>query len=153
MNFEQWQEKYKPIHNHLDPNASFQDDTGQGIMFETFGAEWVFVQAIDPRYVWTYGDEDGGYIVAGRRFVNRLGYFVCSVPHEGDEWETIDLNDDTDDSPVYVKRIQDDLNDEMPYALELYDEDGDCIDIENFPTEELRELFIKNWGYIDEVSA
>jgi len=93
MNFEQWQEKYKPINNHLDANASFQDETGQGIMFETHGQEYEFVKAQDPRCVWTYGDEDGGYIVAGRRFVNRLGYFVCSVPHEGDEWETIELEE------------------------------------------------------------
>jgi hypothetical protein len=149
MNFEQWQDKYQPLLNHLDSNASFQNEAGQGIMFETYGAELEFVKSIDPKYVWTYGDEDGGYIVAGRRFVNRLGYFVCAVPHEGDEWETIELDNDDFYGPITVKRRQDDLNEDMPYALELYDTDGDCIDIEWFASEQSREQFIEVWGYID----
>ena len=92
MTFEEWEQTFKPITNHLDDNASFQDETGKGIMFETYGAEWEFVKAQDPKYVWTYGDENGPYIIAGRRFVNRLGYFVCEVPWE-DEWETIELEE------------------------------------------------------------
>jgi hypothetical protein len=91
MNFDQWAEKYKPVVNHLDQNASFQDENGIGIMFETYGEEMEYVNKQDPRCVWTYADEDGSYIVAGRRFANRLGYFVCEVPHEGDEYETIEL--------------------------------------------------------------
>ena len=149
MNFEQWAEHYKPINNHLDSNASFQNEAGQGIMFETYGAELEYVKSIDPKYVWTYGDEDGGYIVAGRRFVNRLGYFVCAVPHDGDEWETIELDENYDDSPVYAFYRQDDLNEDMPYAVELsHDEDGnEVFDIEWFATEQKRAEFIEMWGY------
>ena len=35
--FEFWLEEFKPITNHLDENASFQDEDGNGIMFETYG--------------------------------------------------------------------------------------------------------------------
>jgi hypothetical protein len=94
MNFETWLETYKPVANHLDENASFQDEEGKGIMFETFGKELEFIRSQDHRHVWTYGDEDGSYIVAGRRFVNRLGYFVTQEPWPlEDEWLTIDLED------------------------------------------------------------
>lgn len=91
MNFEQWEKTFKPKFNHLDNNASFQDENGNGIMFETYGKEFEYVKEQDPRYVWTYGDEDGSYIIAGRRFVNRLGYFVCEIPWSN-EWETIELD-------------------------------------------------------------
>lgn len=80
--FESWLEEFKPITNHLDPNASFQDESGKGIMFETYGDEVEFVKKQDPRCIWTYGDGDdgGGYIWNGWHFVNRLGYFITEVP-------------------------------------------------------------------------
>jgi len=80
--FESWLEEFKPITNHLDPNASFQDESGKGIMFETYGDEVEFVKKQDPRCIWTYGDGDdgGGYIWSGWHFVNRLGYFITEVP-------------------------------------------------------------------------
>lgn len=90
MDFEQWLTTYKPKLNHLDDNASFQDESGKGIMFETYGKEWEYVKNINPEYVWTYGDEDGSYIVSGRRFVNRLGYFVCEVPCSDEVWIELD---------------------------------------------------------------
>ena len=80
--FDSWLEEFKPITNHLDPNASFQDESGKGIMFETYGDEVEFVKKQDPRCIWTYGDGDdgGGYIWSGWHFVNRLGYFITEVP-------------------------------------------------------------------------
>ena len=82
MDFDEWCATYKPIPNHIDTNASFQDESGQGIMFETYGDEVIFVNAQDPAYIWTYGDGDdgGGYIWNGWSFVNRLGYFITEVP-------------------------------------------------------------------------
>ena len=64
ISFEDWEYRYKPVKNHLDDNASFQDEHGNGIMFETFGDELEYVQATDNHYIWTYGDGDdgGGYI-------------------------------------------------------------------------------------------
>lgn len=80
--FDSWLEEFKPITNHLDPHASFQDESGTGIMFETYGDEVEFVKKQDPRCIWTYGDGDdgGGYIWSGWHFVNRLGYFITEVP-------------------------------------------------------------------------
>ena len=82
MSFEEWEKTYKPIYNHLDENASFQDETDRGIMFETYGDEVAFVKSQDPAKIWTYGDGDdgGGYIWSGWHFVNRLGYFITKVP-------------------------------------------------------------------------
>ncbi|CAB4121830.1 hypothetical protein UFOVP26_33 [uncultured Caudovirales phage] len=75
-----WEEKYKPIKNHLDDNASFD-----GIMFETYGEELAFVKAQAPDTIWTYGEEDDKfYIQAGWHYVNRLGYFITEVPFEDD---------------------------------------------------------------------
>ena len=78
MTFEDWEKTYKPIPNHIDENASFQDDNNVGIMFETYGDEVAFVKKADPAHIWTYGDGDdgGGYIWSGWHFVNRLGYFI-----------------------------------------------------------------------------
>jgi hypothetical protein len=82
MDFDEWCATYKPITNHIDTNASFQDESGQGIMFETYGDEVAFVKTQDPACIWTYGDGDdgGGYIWNGWSFVNRLGYFITEVP-------------------------------------------------------------------------
>ena len=82
MSFEEWEATYKPITNHIDNNASFQDESGNGIMFETYGDEVEFVKSQSPANIWTYGDGDdgGSYIWNGWHFVNRLGYFITEVP-------------------------------------------------------------------------
>ena len=81
MDFDEWCETYKPIVNHIDEHASFDNGEG-GIMFETYGDEVEFVKQQDDACIWTYGDGDdgGGYIWNGWHFVNRLGYFVTEVP-------------------------------------------------------------------------
>jgi len=80
--FEWWLEEFKPITNHLDDNASFQNENDEGIMFETFGEELDFVAEQDPRCIWTYhhGEENSTYIANGFNIVNRLGYFITEVP-------------------------------------------------------------------------
>jgi hypothetical protein len=86
MNFEEWLEKYQPVDNHLDNNASFQDENGNGIMFETFGEELQYVLSIannEPNQVWTYVDgDDGTYVTNGYHLVNRIGYFITAVPYD-----------------------------------------------------------------------
>ena len=82
LSFEDWIEQYKPITNHIDPHASFQDEDGNGLMFETYGDEVEFVKSQSPDKIWMYGDGDdgGSYIWSGWGFVNRLGYFITEVP-------------------------------------------------------------------------
>jgi hypothetical protein len=88
MTFEEWLDKYKPINNHLDSNASFQDEAGNGIMFETFGMDLEYVLSIansEPQRVWTYMDGDiGTFVGDGYHLVNRIGYFITEVPCEMD---------------------------------------------------------------------
>ncbi len=85
MTEEEWFETYKPIPNHLDENASFNDGE-HGYMFETYGDEVEFVKAQDENRIWMYGDGDdgGSYIWSGWGFVNRLGYFITEVPFPDD---------------------------------------------------------------------
>jgi hypothetical protein len=82
MTMDEWEATYKPIYNHIDKNASFQDESGNGIMFETYGDEVEFVKSQSPDKIWMYGsgDDGGTYIWSGWGFVNRLGYFITEVP-------------------------------------------------------------------------
>jgi hypothetical protein len=77
IDWETWVDTYKPIPNHLTKYPSGQPfDT-----FETYGEELEFVQAQDPRYVWTEVQADSSMIlVAGYAYVNRLNYFICKEP-------------------------------------------------------------------------
>ena len=91
MDVQEWEEKFKPVLNHLDSNASWQDGEGNGIMFETYGKELehILFQMLSggADTVWTYVDGDSGtYVVKGMQFVNRIGYFITRLPanHETD---------------------------------------------------------------------
>ena len=81
MDFDEWCEQYKPIVNHIDNNASFDNGDG-GLMFETYGDEVEFVKSQSPDKIWMYGDGDdgAGYLWNGWGFVNRIGYFITEVP-------------------------------------------------------------------------
>lgn len=91
MTMEEWEAAYKPIKNHIDPNASFQDENGEGIMFETYGEELDFVRSQNPLCIWTYhhGDSNSSYIGSGYHVFNRLGYFITEIPFE--ENQMIDI--------------------------------------------------------------
>ena len=80
---EEWFEQFKPIPNHIDLNASFNDGEN-GYMFETYGDEVDFVKEQKINKIWTYGEgDDGGtYIWSGWRVINRLGYFITTVPYD-----------------------------------------------------------------------
>lgn len=85
MDFDEWCATYKPIINHIDTNASFDNGDG-GIMFETYGDEVAFVKEQPDDLIWTYGDGDdgGSYIWNGWSFINRIGYFITEVPCPAD---------------------------------------------------------------------
>ncbi len=96
LTFEEWELRFKPIRNHIDPNAA-----ADGRMYETFGAEVAFVfsrNTTHPGTVWTIvecDDEDAAeldeegdtcapswLITDGFHLINRIGYFVTELPFE-----------------------------------------------------------------------
>ena len=96
---DEWFDKFKPIPNHIDDNASFSDGDN-GYMFETYGEELEFVKSQEPNRIWTYcdGDDRGTYIFEGMRIVNRIGYFVTTVPFDANKAYQIQISNDD----VYV---------------------------------------------------
>ena len=97
ITWEQFIERFKPIKNHLDSNASCD-----GLMFETFDEEYAFVvakHAENPNLVWTYLDCDGGTaIVSGWHYVNRIGYFITELPAtQGEEFQIFEPDEESDD--------------------------------------------------------
>jgi len=81
ITFTQFEEKYKPVINHLDKYAG---PNNVSHMFETYGDEVEYVKSVDEKRVWTWVDGDcSSLLVAGYHYVNRLGYYVCEEP-----WET-----------------------------------------------------------------
>lgn len=97
LTFDEWEEKYKPMQNPLDSNASYN-----GCMLETYGDEVTHVLKYangsdeDQRRVWTLYD-DGETISSGYHLVNRLGYFITEVPCG--ENETVDVSDPSEPDP------------------------------------------------------
>ena len=86
LSIEEWEFHFKPIVNHLDENASFNDGSG-GIMFETTGPEYDYVAAIghkEPNRIWTYIDNEEGdtVIINHWGFANRIGYMVTEKPYD-----------------------------------------------------------------------
>lgn len=80
MTYDDWWERYRPVKNHLDPNAGFN-----GCAFETFGKELAEVLRVansEPGRVWTMvdGDDEQLVIGSGYHLVNRLAYFITEVP-------------------------------------------------------------------------
>ena len=80
--YDDWFDKYKPIKNHIDDNASYD-----GCFFETFGEEEKYVKEFaqkHPERVWTVltGIAENDYVVAGWHYVNRFGYFITKLPAE-----------------------------------------------------------------------
>jgi hypothetical protein len=74
-----WEDKFKPIKNHFRKDP---DET----MFETYGEEVEFVQKADNKYIWTWIQGDmSDLVVAGYHYVNRLGYYISSVPWENED--------------------------------------------------------------------
>ena len=75
----EWENKYKPIKNHLvnDPDQE---------LFETYGEEVEYVDSVEPNRVWTYVQGDSSMIItAGFVYINRIGYYITENP-----WESLD---------------------------------------------------------------
>jgi len=79
MSWKEWEDRFKPISNPLNPDPDFW-----GSMFETFGEELEQVKLYPPNRIWTLVDNNPNSIyldvVSGFHLFNRLGYFVTEVP-------------------------------------------------------------------------
>jgi hypothetical protein len=95
---DEWFEQFKPLPNLVNPNASFNDGE-HGYMFETYGAELDVVKAHDPNRIWTYcdGDNGGTYIFQGMRIVNRIGYFITTLPYYNSQDYQIQISKEKDE--------------------------------------------------------
>jgi len=86
-----WEKKYKPVKNHLVKDASWD-----GTMYETYGEEYDYIMkmaSVQPHKVWTWVDGDEGtYLINGWCMVNRIGYFVTSVPCNYDDQIEIQID-------------------------------------------------------------
>jgi hypothetical protein len=88
ITFEEFVEKYVPIKNHIDTNASYD-----GMAFETYGEELEFVKKQNPANIWTVVDSDSGnypIITNGFHYVNRLSYIITEKPCEEEFVDVID---------------------------------------------------------------
>jgi len=85
LTWDEFQNRFKPVANHLEPNAPFG-----GFMYETFGEARAFVEQVSnerPLTVWTIVEDDEGDLVAvdGLQWVNRFGFIVTKVARAPDQ--------------------------------------------------------------------
>lgn len=94
---DEFDERYPLVANHLNPHAGWN-----GCLFETYGPELDFIRQQDPTTVWTLVDGDDGdlYIQSGVHLVNRIGYFISTVPTSRDVLIQVRIPmSDPDDEP------------------------------------------------------
>lgn len=97
MTYDEWVDRYQPVTNHIEPNAPFDDGNG-GMMYETYGAELQHIISLVAKghgdRVWTWVSSDGSEaIISGYHMVNRMGYFVATVPHPTDTVSEVTIFD------------------------------------------------------------
>jgi hypothetical protein len=84
LTWDEWVERFKPIKNHITkyPNTDADYDS-----FETFGEEVEFViSKAEDNLVWTFSDGDMcSYLGNGYHYINRINYYVCTVPYDPDK--------------------------------------------------------------------
>lgn len=79
LSYDEWIERFSPVTNHIDNNASHD-----GTLFETYGPELQHVLDQSQDKVWTLVDDCGDtYIVEGYRLTNRIGHFITEQPYGG----------------------------------------------------------------------
>ena len=82
MTTDEWMKEFRPVANHIEKNSPWENENGEGTMFETYGEELDFVKKTNnenPFRVWTIMDcdeSDDLIICEGFHFVNRMGYFI-----------------------------------------------------------------------------
>jgi hypothetical protein len=84
LTWDEWVEQFKPIKNHITkyPNTEATYES-----FETYGEEVDFViSKAEENLVWTFSDGDMcTYLSNGYHYINRINYYVCTVPYDPDK--------------------------------------------------------------------
>jgi hypothetical protein len=84
LTWDEWVEQFKPIKNTItqypEPDAEYSS-------FETYGEEVEFVHSkVEDNLVWTFADGDMcSYLSNGYHYINRINYYVCTVPYDPDK--------------------------------------------------------------------
>ena len=89
----EWFDKYKPIANHFHIDIMCHE-------FDDYGKQKQFVHDHHASQVWTLVEAEGNlYLCQGFHHVDRLAYYIASVPYiEGNKSEYIDtINDDDEE--------------------------------------------------------
>ncbi|NRA89086.1 MAG: hypothetical protein HRU28_17260 [Rhizobiales bacterium] len=83
MNWAAWENKYKPVTNHIDDNASYD-----GFMFKTYGKELDFIKDQEPLVIWTILENDNGVLIVSNGYYlgNRMGYIITKNPFNENEF-------------------------------------------------------------------
>jgi hypothetical protein len=82
MTYEEWEAKYKPI----------TDADGSPRLYETYGDDYDEILDVENEYLWTWIDGgDYSVISNGFHYVNRMGYYICTVPSDTDNIIQIDI--------------------------------------------------------------
>ena len=93
MTYEEWVEVYKPYKNPREGDLN-------NILFDTHDDAEIVGRHIERDAVWTWIDDNDGqpdYILSGCWRVNRLGYYITHVPHEGERGDiTITFDEETE---------------------------------------------------------
>lgn len=64
---------YEPLKNVVNIDAAYY-----GYLYETHGRDIKIINEIPNKRIWTLIEEDGmTFVISGKHYVNRLGYFVC----------------------------------------------------------------------------
>jgi len=139
LSWEEWEEDYKPLPNHLDDNASYD-----GFMFETYEPEYSFVKSSD-KFQWTLIEVDGTqYIIPGLHHVNRLGYFLTEEGYHGKHELIVDTDDiyplekSIDATVKYMESIIGNVKEHGDEALKMYLEVDLYEDVVKFYNENIR---------------
>jgi hypothetical protein len=84
LTWDEWVEQFKPIKNHI---TKYPDNHMEYESFETFGEEVEFViSKANDNLVWTFSDGDMcTYLSNGYHYINRINYYVCTVPYDPDK--------------------------------------------------------------------
>ena len=78
LSIAEFEERFPLVANPFeDAEPAWENEDGEGCVFETYGEQLAFVRARDPLEIWTIMDDDT--IQSGYHTVNRLNYLVSSV--------------------------------------------------------------------------